>query len=66
MLDAHCNHSIISNGYYLFAIGGYNSNKCEYFNLDTNEWKKMANLECNERQRSMITFYKKFLYSLNF
>lgn len=63
MLDAHCNHSIISNGYYLFAIGGSNSNKCEYFNLLTNEWKKMANLECNERQRSMLTFYKKYLYS---
>lgn len=63
MIEAHWNHSIISNGYYLFAIGGYNSNKCEYFNFQSNEWKKMADLQCKERQKTMLALHKNFLYA---
>ena len=32
---SHWNHSMIGNDDYIFVIGGYNSNKCEYFNLKT-------------------------------
>lgn len=33
MNNSHWNHSMIINENYIFVIGGYNSNKCEYYNL---------------------------------
>ena len=33
MNNSHWNHSMIFNDNYIFVIGGYNSNKCEYYNL---------------------------------
>ena len=59
---SHWNHSMISNKNYIFSIGGYNSNKCELFNINTLKWEKMLNLNCNERQKSMLAIYKDFLY----
>jgi len=59
---SHWNHSMISNKDYIFSIGGYNSNKCEFFNIKTLKWEKMPNLNCNERQRTMLVIYKDYLY----
>lgn len=59
---SHWNHSMISNKDYIFSIGGYNSNKCELFNIKTLKWEKMPDLNCNERQRTMLVIYKDYLY----
>ena len=62
MLFSHWNHSMISSKDYIFSIGGYNSNKCELFNINTLKWEKMIDLNCDERQRSMLVIYKDYLY----
>ncbi len=60
---SHWNHSMISNDNYIFVIGGYNSNKCEFFNIKNLRWEKMFNLNCEERQRSILVIYKEYLYA---
>ena len=60
---SHWNHSMIAKEYYIFVIGGYNSNKCECFNLKTLEWEPMPVLNIEERQRPILTIYKDYLYA---
>lgn len=59
---SHWNHSMIINENYIFVIGGYNSNKCEYFNLINLTWENMHNLNSKERQRPMLALYNDYLY----
>ena len=63
MIYSHWNHSMISNGNYIFVIGGYNSNKCEYFNLKTLKWEALPDLNSDERQRAMLVIYNDYLYA---
>ena len=63
MLYSHWNHTMIANDNYIFVIGGYNSNKCECFNLKTLKWEAMPSLNSEERQRPMLTIYKDYLYA---
>ena len=63
MIYSHWNHSMISNENYIFVVGGYNSNKCEYFNLKALKWESMPNLNCEERQRPMLVIHKDYLYA---
>ena len=63
MLYNHWNHSMIANDNYVFVIGGYNSNKCECFNLKTLKWEAMPDLNREERQRPMLVIYKDYLYA---
>ena len=60
---SHWNHSMIANDDYIFVIGGYNSNKCECFNLKTLKWEIMPDLNIEERQRPILTIYKDYLYA---
>ena len=62
MIYSHWNHSMISNEKYVFVIGGYNSNNCEYFNLKTLKWEALPNLNSEERQRPMLVLYEEYLY----
>ena len=63
MLYSHWNHSMISNENYIFVIGGYNSNKCEAFNLRTLKWESLPDLNSPERQRTILAFYGNYLYA---
>ena len=63
MLYSHWNHTMIANDNYIFVIGGYNSNKCEAFNLRTLKWEEMPNLYSNERQRTILTIHDNYLYA---
>ena len=63
MLYNHWNHSMISDGNYVFVIGGYNSNKCEAFNLKTFKWESMPDLNSPERQQATLTIYGNYLYA---
>ena len=63
MLYPHWNHSMISNGNYIFVIGGYNTNKCEAFNLRTLKWESMPDLISPERQKATLAIYGDYLYA---
>ena len=63
MLYPHWNHSMISNGNYIFVIGGYNTNKCEAFNLRTLKWEVMPDLISPERQKATLAIYGDYLYA---
>ena len=63
MLYSHWNHTMVANDNYIFVIGGYNSNKCEAFNLRTLKWEEMPNLYSNERQRTILTIHDNYLYA---
>lgn len=63
MIYSHWNHSMVANDNYIFVIGGYNSNKCEYFNLETLKWESLPDLNSEERQRPMLIIYKDYLYA---
>ena len=63
MLFSHWNHSMISNDNYIFVIGGFNSNKCEAFNLRTLKWEAMPDLNSPERQSPILTIHDDYLYA---
>ena len=60
---SHWNHSMIGNDDTIFVVGGYNSNKCECFNLKTLKWETMPDLNSEERQRPILAIYKDYLYA---
>ena len=60
---SHWNHSMISNNDCIFVIGGYNSKKCEFFNLGHYRWEIMPDLNEEERQRPILVLYKDYLYA---
>ena len=63
MIYSHWNHSMIAEDNYIFVVGGYNSNKCEYFNLKNMKWEAMPDLNSEERQRPMLVIHKGYLYA---
>ena len=63
MCYSHWNHSMIANENYIFVIGGYNSNKCEAFNMQTLKWESMPDLNSPERQCAMLFIYGDYLYA---
>lgn len=63
MNNSHWNHSMIINENYIFVIGGYNSNKCEAFNLRTLKWETMPDLISPERQKATLAIYGDYLYA---
>ena len=62
MNNNHYNHSMISDKNYIFAVGGYNSKKVEYYDMKKLMWFNIADLSF-ERQRTMLFIYKDFLYA---
>ena len=58
----HWNHSMIADKNKIYVIGGYNSNKCEMFDLSSNTWTDIPDLIEKERQRSMLYIDNNFLY----
>ena len=62
MKNSHWNHSMIADKGKIYVIGGYNSNKCEFYDIANKSWKEMPNLIAKERQRSMLFIEKNFLY----
>ena len=62
MNNSHWNHSMIADKGKIYVIGGYNSNKCEVYDIVNKSWKGIPDLIANERQRSMLFTEKNFLY----
>jgi len=58
----HWNHSMIADKNKIYVIGGYNSNKCEMFDLSNNTWNEIPDLIEKERQRPMLYIDNNFLY----
>ena len=53
---------MIGNKGKIYVIGGYGSNKCEVYDINSKTWKEMPDLIEKERQRSMLFVEKNFLY----
>ena len=62
MIYSNWNLSMTSDQNFVFVIGGYNYNKCKYFNLKELKWETLPDLNSDERQRPMIVLYKDYLY----
>ena len=62
MLNPHWNHSMIADKEKVYVIGGYNSNKCEVYDIQAKAWSELPDLLSPERQRSMLFIEKNFLY----
>ena len=62
MLNPHWNHSMIADKEKIYVIGGYNSNKCEVYDIQAKTWSELPDLLSPERQRSMLFIEKSFLY----
>lgn len=63
MLYEHCNHAMIKGNGCIFVIGGNKSNKCEIFNINSNKWDSMAELNEKERERTMLYILNGYLYA---
>ena len=63
MLYSHWNHSMIYNENYIFVIGGYNSNKCEAFNIRNMKWESLPDMNCAECQQPILTIHGDYLYA---
>ena len=62
MKNPHWNHSMIGDKEKIYVIGGYNSNKCEVYDIQAKTWSELPDLLSPERQRSMLFIEKNFLY----
>jgi len=62
MKYSHWNHSMIANNGKIYVIGGYNSNKCEVYDIEKKTWNELPNLISKERQKSMLFIDKNNLY----
>jgi hypothetical protein len=62
MNNYHWNHSMIAHKGKIYVIGGYNSNKCEYYDIENKSWNELPNLIEKERQRSMLFIENNYLY----
>ena len=62
MKFSHWNHSMIADKDKIYVIGGYNSNKCEIYDISSKTWSEMPDLIAKERQRSMLFVENNFLY----
>jgi N-acetylneuraminic acid mutarotase len=54
---------MIATDNYIFVIGGYNSNKCEAFNLRTLKWEALPDLNSPERQYPILAVLGDYLYA---
>ena len=62
MKNSHFNHSMIADKEKIYVIGGYDSNKCEVYDIATKTWTEMPDLIEKERQRSMLFIENNYLY----
>ena len=62
MKHSHWNHSMVANKDKIYVIGGYNSNKCEVYDIPSKTWTEIPDLKAPERQRSMLFVENNFLY----
>ena len=62
MKYSHWNHSMIGEKGKIYVIGGYNSRKCEVYDINKQKWTEMPDLNEKERQRSMLFVKNNFLY----
>ena len=62
-INPHWNHSMVGYKKKIFVIGGFNSNKCEAFNFETNKWEMLPDLNSKERQRPVICVFNDYLYT---
>ena len=62
MKNYHWNHSMIADKDKIYVIGGYNSNKCEYYDIANKTWNDMPDLTAKERQRTMLFIENNYLY----
>jgi len=62
MKNYHWNHSMIADKDKIYIIGGYNSNKCEYYDITNKTWNDMPDLTAKERQRTMLFIENNYLY----
>ena len=62
MKNYHWNHSMIADKDKIYVIGGYNSNKCEYYDIANKTWNDMPDLTSKERQRTMLFIENNYLY----
>ena len=62
MKYSHWNHSMIADKDKIYVIGGYNSNKCEIYDISSKNWSEMPDLIAKERQRTMLFVENNFLY----
>ena len=62
MINPHWNHSMIADKEKIYVIGGYNTNKCEVYDIKAKTWSELPDLLSPERQRSMLFIEKNFLY----
>ena len=62
MKNNHFNHSMIADKEKIYVIGGYDSNKCEVYDITTKTWTEMPNLIEKERQRTMLFIENNYLY----
>ena len=62
MKHSHSNHSMIAENGKIYVIGGYNSNKCEVYDISNKTWNELPDLLAKERQRSMLFIENKYLY----
>ena len=63
MKYSHWNHSMIAENEKIYVIGGYNSNKCEVYDIANKTWNELPDLLAKERQRTMLFIQNNFLYS---
>lgn len=63
MTFSHFNHSMTFCNGQIYVIGGYNSNKCEKFDIKTGTWQTLPDLVVPERQRPILIVHNNFLYA---
>jgi hypothetical protein len=61
MLVPRHSHSMLSDGEYIYVIGGYGCSSCEKYDIKTMKWIKLNNL-LDERRHPVLHIHKTYLY----
>jgi hypothetical protein len=62
MLTTRHSHSLLSDGDFIYAIGGFNLGSCEKYDIRAMRWTKLSNLQY-DRSNTVLHIHKGYLYS---
>jgi hypothetical protein len=63
LLTPRHSHSMIYHNENIFVVGGHSTNTTEKYDIKTQKWTKLSNLNYDEKQRPILYVYNNFLYA---
>jgi hypothetical protein len=63
LLTPRYSHSMIHHNDIIYVVGGHGTNSAEKYDIKTQKWVKLSNLNYDEKQNPVLYVYNNYLYS---